>query len=107
MEDVKHAEMKHDDMNKPHMMNKDMHGGPHHHKPWQNNWKSPVSLGIFFLTATLALAVLLYTILNIVGALEQAAHPASSDAMTQQEMQQLEQQAPASAAGAPSATTGQ
>jgi hypothetical protein len=74
------------------------------HKVWQSSWASPISLGIFLLTATLALAVLLYTVLNIVGAIESAMHPASvGDAMTQQEMQQLEQAQPA-ATGAPSMT---
>jgi len=72
-----------------------MHGG--HHRPWQSNWKSPVSLGFFLITAALALAIVLYTILNLVGVIEEAAHPAASDSgMSQQEMQQLMQQAPAS-----------
>jgi hypothetical protein len=83
-------EMKHDEMHKPHM-----HEG-HHHRPWQSSWKSPVSIGIFLLTATLSLAILLYTILNLVGVILEAAHPAAaSQGMSQQELQQLmQQQAP-------------
>lgn len=74
----------------------------HEVKVWQNNWKSPISLGIFLLTASLALAILLYTILNLVGVVEEAMHPASQG-MSQQEMQQLmQQEAPAS-----TGTTGQ
>ena len=81
-------EMKHEDK---------MHMGHHHHKPWQSNWKSPVALGIFLLTGALALAIVLYMLLNIVGVIEAAAHPSPADGgMTQQQLQQLMQQAPAS-----------
>jgi len=37
----------------------------HHHCPWQSNWKSPVALGIFLLTAAVGVAILLYTLLNV------------------------------------------
>ncbi len=76
---------------------------------WQNNWKSPVSLGFFLLAASLALAIFLYTVLNFVGTVLEAVHPAaSSDAMSAQELQQLEQSAPASGTtgtGSPTAPT--
>lgn len=41
------------------------HDHEHHHGPWQSNWKSPVALGLFLLTAALAGAIVLYTLLNI------------------------------------------
>jgi hypothetical protein len=62
-------------------------------KSW-SSWVSPVGLGIFFLTTSLALAILLYTILNLVVSIEEAVHPAASQGMSAQELQQLEQQAP-------------
>ena len=80
------TEMKHEDMMHAHK-GPHMHEG-HHHRPWQNNWKSPVSLGIFLLTASLSLAVLLYTALNLVGVIAEAVHPAASQGMSQQELQQ-------------------
>lgn len=85
-----------------------MEGHKHgHHRPWQSNWKSPVSLGIFFLTTALAIAVLLYTILNVAGAVLEAMHPADAgQGMSAQEMQQLEQQMPAQGATS-GATSGQ
>lgn len=75
-------------------------------KSW-SSWSSPVGLGIFLLTASLALAIFLYTILNLVGAVLQATHPAaSSQGITAQEMQQLEAQS-GSASGASGTTLGQ
>jgi heme/copper-type cytochrome/quinol oxidase subunit 3 len=64
-------------------------------KPW-SSWKSPVGLGIFLLTSTLAFAILLYTLLNLVVSVGEALHPAAaSQGMSAQELQQLEQQVPA------------
>ena len=91
-----------------------MHMGPHHHKLWQSNWKSPVSLGVFFLGLGLGFAALMIGLQSLI-ALGQELHPAaaSDNGMSQQEMQQLmqQQQAPAASgdtSGAPSgATTGQ
>jgi hypothetical protein len=54
-------------------------------------WKSPVGLGIFFITTALALAILLYTLLNLVVSVSEALHPAAqSQGMSAQELQQLE-----------------
>jgi hypothetical protein len=97
------TEMKHEDMGNGHK-GPHMHEG-HHHRLWQNNWKSPVSLGIFLLTASLSLAILLYTVLNLVGVIAQVLHPAASQGMTQQELQQLMQSQ--GSQSAPSGTTGQ
>ncbi len=69
-------------------------------KKWQSDWKSPVSLGIFFAGAGLAFFVVAWVLLNIIGSYE-TLKSQSSSAMTEQEMQQIEQ----SAASAP-ATTG-
>ena len=85
MDDVKHEDKMHEMHDKmgPHM------GGMHMmHKmhSWQKSWKSPVSLGIFFLTTALAIAVLLYTILNVIGAVAEAMHPADSG-LSAQDMQ--------------------
>ena len=68
-----------------------MHG-MHKMGMWKSSWKSPIGLGFFLLTASLALAIFLYTVLNLVGAILQAAHPAASQGMSAQELQQLEQQ---------------
>ncbi len=92
-------------------MHDKMHGMMHMKKTgwgWQNNWKSPISLGFFLLAAALALAIFLYTILNLVGTILEATHPAASqDGMSAQELQQLEQSAPASdGSTAMPATTG-
>ena len=91
-----------------------MHMGPHghHHKPWQSNWKSPVSLGIFFIGLGLGFAALTIGLQSFI-ALGAELHPAPADGsgMSQQQLQQLmEQQAPSSGgtAGAPAgATSGQ
>jgi hypothetical protein len=80
-------EMNHEE--KHGMLSKLNHMNEHHH-PWQSNWKSPVGLGIFLLTASLSLAIFLYTVLNLVGAVLQATHPASQGISAQQ-MQQLQQ----------------
>jgi hypothetical protein len=96
MEMNKEGEMNHGDKMHEWKMEGHKHG---HHRPWQSNWKSPVALGTFFLTTALAIAVVLYTILNVVGAVLAAAHPADQG-MSAQDMQQLEQQIPAQ--GAPS-----
>jgi hypothetical protein len=69
-------------------MDLDMHKG---HKSW-SSWKSPVGLGIFLITSSIALAIFLYTVLNLVGAVLQASHPASQGGISAQQMQQLQQQ---------------
>jgi hypothetical protein len=56
-------------------------------------WKSPVGLGFFLLTASLALAILLYTALNFAVSITEIVHPAASSGLSAQEMQQLEDQA--------------
>ena len=93
-------EMKHDDK---------MHMGPHghHHKPWQSNWKSPVSLGVFFIGLGLGFAALTIGLQSL-SALGQELHPAAADSsgMSQQEMQQLMQQAPASSGATTGTPTG-
>ncbi len=95
------TEMKHEDM---------MHGhnGPHmhegHHRLWQNNWKSPVSLGIFILAVAIALFIFPIAIQSFIG-ISQELHPAASQGMSQQELQQLMQSQ--GSQSAPSGTTGQ
>ena len=98
------SDMKHGEHEHAHGMAMEKHGHMHgHHRPWQSNWKSPVSIGIFALTVTLSLAVLLYTVLNLVGVIIEASHPAASQqGMSQQELQQLMQ----SSQGSAGATTG-
>jgi hypothetical protein len=66
---------------------------------WQNNWKSPISLGLFILTAGAGLAVLIFTFLNFwITAQElKASSSAESSGMSAQEMQQLESQGAATA----------
>jgi hypothetical protein len=92
--------MNHEDKQGMHPMMPGQHG-PMMHGHWRGSWKSPIGLGFFLLTASLALAIFLYTVLNLVGVIIQAEHPASQG-LSAQQMQQLEQQsAPASA------TTGQ
>ncbi|MBA3788976.1 hypothetical protein H0X32_01100 [Patescibacteria group bacterium] len=62
---------------------------------WQSwsSWSSPVGLGVFFLTTALALAVVLYALLSLVGAVLQATRPVDNgQALTQQELQQALQQ---------------
>jgi hypothetical protein len=79
-------EMKHEEMHKgPHM-----HEG-HYHRPWQFSWKSPVSLGIFVLSVSISFAILAYTILSLVGVIIEAVHPAASQGLSQQELQQMMQ----------------
>ena len=94
MEDMKHDEKMMD--NKPHMH---MHEGPMHGpRPmlWQNNWKSPVALGIFLATLTFALVMLFYAV-NLAGAAIEAMKPQQeSQGLSQQQLQQMMQhQAPA------------
>jgi hypothetical protein len=92
-------EMKHEEMHKgPHM-----HEG-HHHRPWQFSWKSPVSLAIFVLSVTISFAILAYTVLSLAGVIIEATHPAASQGMSQQELQQMMQ---SQGTGAPTGTTGQ
>ena len=56
-----------------------------------SSWSSPIGIGFFFLTGALALAILLYTLLNLFVSVEEALHPApASQGMTAQELQQLE-----------------
>ncbi|MDR3547829.1 MAG: hypothetical protein P4M11_06125 [Candidatus Pacebacteria bacterium] len=60
-------------------------------KSW-SSWTSPVGLGIFLLTAVLAFAILVYTLLNLFVSFEEVAHPTTtSQSMSAQELQQLEQ----------------
>lgn len=74
-------------------------------KSW-SSWSSPVGLGIFLLTTALALAIFLYTVLNLVGAVLEASHPATaSQGISAQEMQQLEAQS--GSAGGSGTTMGQ
>ncbi len=93
------------------MMHKFMHGGAMPHMKggwiWQNNWKSPVSLGIFLLSASLALAIFLYTVLNFAGVIISAMHPQVQQGMTAQELQQLQQSMPSSGSAMPAGSTGQ
>lgn len=72
-----------------------------------SGWKSPIGLGFFLLTGSLALAIFLYTVINLFVSIEQSMHPVDQG-MSAQELQQMEQQetAPTSAAGA-TGTTGQ
>ena len=96
--------MKHDEkmMGEGHHMH--MHEGPMHgpkHMHWQSSWKSPVSLGIFFAGSMFGLFMLMYAI-SLAGAAIQAMHPAASQGMSQQELQQMMQQ---SSSGAPSSAT--
>jgi hypothetical protein len=72
-------------------------------KLWQADWKSPVSLGIFFAGAGIGFAVVVFTLLNLWVTDEQLKSQSSS-AMTQQEMQQLESQG--STAAPADSTTG-
>ena len=59
-------------------------------KSW-SSWASPVGLGFFFLTSALALAILLYTLLNLVVSIDETLHPAAqSQGMSAAELQQLE-----------------
>ncbi len=92
------SDMNHEE--KEGMMHKLMHSGPMMHMKggwiWQNNWKSPISLGIFLLSASLALAIFLYTALNFAGVIISATHPQVQQGMTAQELQQLQQSMPAS-----------
>ena len=68
----------------------------HSQKSW-SGWKSPIGLGFFFITTALALAIVLYTLLNLFVSIDEALHPAAqSQGMSAQELQQLEQSAPAS-----------
>jgi hypothetical protein len=69
----------------------------HKHKSW-SSWKSPVGLGFFLLTASLGLAIFLYTILNFVGTVIQLSRPAAQG-ISAQEMQQLQQQMQSSGPG--------
>jgi hypothetical protein len=74
-------------------------------KKWQSRswsgWKSPVGLGFFLLTASLALAILLYTGLNFAVSITEILHPEASAGLSQQELQQELD------SGAASGTTGQ
>jgi len=74
-----------------------------------SSWTSPVGLGLFLLTASLALAIFLYSILSLVGGILQVIHPASADALSQQEMQQEMEQMPATSGdtGAPATPAAQ
>jgi hypothetical protein len=86
----------------PEAMGPKPHG--HHHdehapRPWQLNWKSPIGLGIFLLSASLSFAILLYAILSLIGAILQVTHPASASGITAQQLQQMQQSA-GSGAGA-------
>jgi hypothetical protein len=80
-------------------MNHDDKGMHPHHPPhmmggWKSSWKSPVGLGFFLLTASIALAIFLnYILLTIIGTIMQLSHPATSQGMTAAEMQQLQQSA--------------
>ncbi len=59
-----------------------------------SGWKSPIGLGFFFITTSLAAAIALYTLLNFFVSVGQVLHPQpQSQGMSQQELQQLEQQA--------------
>ena len=68
---------------------------------WQNNWKSPVALGIFLATSMFALVMLFYA-LNLGAAAVEAMKPQQeSQGLSQQQLQQMmQQQAPATSAGA-------
>ena len=62
---------------------------------WQNNWKSPVALGIFLATSMFGLVMLFYA-LNLAAAAVQAMRPEQSQGLSQQQLQQMmQQQAPA------------
>lgn len=64
------------------------HNHPHpmpkgSHSMWNSwsSWSSPVGLGVFLFLAALAAAIVLYSLLNLAGAVISIAHPAAS--MTQ------------------------
>lgn len=70
----------------------DHHDTPHHaHDGWNaprlwSSWNSPVGLGFFLFTASLAFAITLYAILNIIGTfmqLSQASEASSAAAQYQ------------------------
>jgi hypothetical protein len=79
-----------------------MHGKKMRGLNFWATWKSPVGLGFFLLTASLAAAIILYTLLNLFVSVSEAMHPAdSSSGMSQQQLEQeLEQAQPTSATGA-------
>ena len=79
----------------------------HHHKPWQSNWKSPVSLGVFFIGLGLGFAALTIGLQSLI-ALGAELHPAPADSsgMSQQEMQQLMQQQAPDSSATPAPTSG-
>jgi hypothetical protein len=74
-------------------------------KSW-SAWKSPVGLGFFLLTASLALAIVIFTVLNIAITLTEL-HSSSSDAVSAAQQQQLEQEMQSSGATGATGTTGQ
>jgi hypothetical protein len=67
---------------------------------WQNNWKSPVSLGIFLATAMFGLVMLFYAV-NLAGAAIVAMKPEQqSQGLSQQQLQQMMQQQSPATSGA-------
>lgn len=88
--------MNHEEMPGMHHKPHHMEGGNHGHmmKPWFS-WKSPIGMGFFLFTTSIALAVLLnYVLLSLIGAIMQLSHPANQG-MTAQELQQLQSQSSA------------
>ena len=97
---MSHDEMKHEgsmDMNK----GSHMHGGHGHHKPWQSNWKSPTALGIFLVGAGIGFAAFIVGLQSFVALSQELRPVAASQAVSQQELQQMMQQAQSGANAAP------
>lgn len=68
------------------------HDKHHHGATYWASWCSPVGLGIFLMTAAIALAVGLYAILNIVGVIVSLHASSEQHSYSAQDMQQLQQQ---------------
>ncbi len=103
MEEMKHGESIMDKL--PHMHNHEGPMGALKGMLWQNNWKSPVALGIFLATSMFGLVMLMYA-LNLAAAAVQAMRPEQqSQGLSQQQLQQMmQQQAPATSGASAGAT---